>query len=106
MNGKAPSRLGAIVMGSAAMAQHGVVLMLIGPVLPDLMREFGVRGPLAGLLMSAGSFGFTVGPLVAGRIIDRRGVRAALIGGFCIELVVLAAFGTGLVAWRRRSRRS
>ncbi len=93
MSNRAPSRFSGILVGSAAMAQHGVVLMLIGPVLPDLMREFGVRGPLAGLLLSAGSFGFTVGPLVAGRIIDRRGVRAALIAGFCVELVVLAAFG-------------
>jgi fucose permease len=90
---KTPTRLGGIAVGSAAMVQHGVVLMLIGPVLPDLMREFGVRGALAGLVMSAGSFGFTVGPLVAGRVIDQRGVRAALLAGAGIELAVLAAFG-------------
>ena len=87
------SRLGAILLGCAAMAQHGVVLLLMGPVLPDLMREFGVRESLAGLLLSAGSFGFTVGPLFAGRLIDRRGVRVAMLVGLVIELAVLAAFG-------------
>jgi fucose permease len=75
------------------MTQHGVALLLMGPVLPDLMREFSVRESLAGLLLSAGSLGFTVGPLVGGRFIDRRGVRAALLVGFAIELLALGLFG-------------
>ncbi len=87
------SRLGAILLGCAAMGQHGVALLLIGPVLPDLMREFAVRESLAGLLLSAGSFGFTVGPLIAGRLIDRKGVRTAMLVGFAVELAVLAAYG-------------
>ena len=88
-----PARLAAIFTGCAAMAQHGVVLLLLGPVLPDLMREFSVRESLAGLLLGVGSFGFTMGPAVAGRLIDRRGVRAALLVGLSVEILVLGAFG-------------
>ncbi len=38
MSDRAPSRFSGILVGSAAMAQHGVVLMLIGPVLPGEER--------------------------------------------------------------------
>ncbi len=91
---RADSGRGAVVfLGCAAMVQHGVVLQLVGPVLPDLMREFSVRESLAGLMLSIGSLGFVVGPLFAGRLIDRRGMRAALVAGLCVEVLALAAFG-------------
>jgi MFS transporter, FHS family, glucose/mannose:H+ symporter len=82
-----------VLVGSAAMAQHGVVLLLLGPVLPDLMRDFAMREGLAGVMLSIGSLGFTLGPLVVGRLVDRSGVRLAFLLGFVIELVALVLFG-------------
>lgn len=89
----ASSRAAAVFLGCAAMVQHGVVLQLVGPVLPDLMREFSVRESLAGLMLSIGSLGFVLGPLVVGRLIDSRGLRVALLSGLVIELAALCAFG-------------
>jgi fucose permease len=83
----------AVLVGSAAMAQHGIVLLLLGPVLPDLMRDFAVREGLAGVMLSIGSLGFTLGPLVVGRLVDRSGVRLAFLLGFVIELAALILFG-------------
>ena len=77
----------------ASMAQHGIILLLVGPLVPNLMATFGIRESMAGVLLGMGSLGFVAGPLFAGAIIDRINVRAALIVGLVIELVVLVLFG-------------
>ncbi len=75
------------------MTQHGIILLLVGPLVPNLMATFGVGESMAGLLLGVGSLGFVVGPLFAGAVIDRVNVRAALIVGLLIELAVLGLFG-------------
>lgn len=77
----------------AAMAQHGVILLLVGPMVPNLMASFGIGESMAGVLLGLGSLGFMAGPLFAGAVIDRINTRAALLVGLAIELVVLALFG-------------
>lgn len=75
------------------MTQHGIVLLIVGPLVPSLMATFGIRESMAGLLLASGSIGFIVGPLFAGAVIDRASVRASLLVGFGLEMVVLAVFG-------------
>ncbi len=82
-----------VSLNFASMAQHGIILLLVGPLVPNLMKTFGVGESLAGLLLAMGSLGFVAGPLFAGAVIDRINVRAALLVGFGIELVALALFG-------------
>ncbi len=82
-----------VALNFAAMAQHGIILLLVGPMIPNIMATFGVGESLAGLLLAMGSLGFVSGPLFAGAIIDRVGVRAALAIGFGIELVILGIYG-------------
>jgi fucose permease len=81
----------------AAMAQHGMILLLVGPLVPNLMASFGVGESMVGVLLGMGSLGFVAGPLFAGALIDRINVRAALVVGFGIELVLLVAFGAAPV---------
>lgn len=75
------------------MAQHGIVLLLVGPLVPDLMATFGIGESVTGVLLGMGSVGFVAGPLFAGALIDRINVRAALLVGLGIELVFLVLFG-------------
>ena len=77
----------------ASMAQHGIILLLVGPLVPDLMETFGIGEGVTGILLGMGSVGFVAGPLFAGALIDRINVRAALLVGLGIELVFLVLFG-------------
>lgn len=86
-----------VALNFASMAQHGAILLLAGPLVPNLMATFGIRESLAGVLLAMGSLGFVAGPLFAGALIDRINVRAALIVGFGIELVLLVVFGAAPV---------
>lgn len=82
-----------IALTCGSMTQHGIVLLLMGPVLPSLMQYFQIQESAAGLLLGMGSLGFTLGPIVAGALADRRGVRAVLLLGLGIEIILLALFG-------------
>ncbi len=82
-----------IALSFAAMAQHGMILLLIGPIVPNLMASFEIRESMAGLLLGMGSAGFVVGPLIAGAIIDRINVRTAIVVGLLVEFLVLILFG-------------
>lgn len=82
-----------IALNYAAMAQHGIILLLVGPMVPSLMRTFAIGESITGLLLGMGSLGFVAGPLFAGAIIDRINARAALVAGLVIEVGVLVLFG-------------
>jgi fucose permease len=71
------------------MIQHGIVLLLLGPILPDIMESFGVSESRAGIMLGLGSLGFMLGPPLSGMVSDRRGVGLALGVGFVLELVAL-----------------
>ncbi len=81
----------------AVMIQHGTILLIVGPLVPNLMSTFGVGEAATGLLLGLGSLGFLGGPLAAGAIIDRGSVSRALIIGFIIEIVFLLLFGLSYV---------
>lgn len=82
-----------IALSFAAMTQHGIILLLVGPMVPNLMETFQIGESLAGLLLGLGSVGFILGPIFAGMVSDRINVRAALLIGLAVELGVLVFFG-------------
>ena len=89
-----------ITLNYAIMLQHGVALVLLGPVLPQLISTFGISESSAGLLLGLGSVGFMLSPLLAGTLIDRTGVKRALLIGFCGEMLFLTLFGLSpFFAW-------
>lgn len=82
-----------VAINCAAMAQHGILLLLLGPMVPNIMEYFSITESTAGLLLSMGSFGFLFGPLLAGILIDKTNIKAALIVGLSIEIVFFLLFG-------------
>ena len=75
------------------MVQHGIILLINGPLIPSLMDTFSIGESTVGMLLAVGSLGFVMGPLIAGTIIDRVGIGRAFLAGFAIELLFFALFG-------------
>ena len=86
-----------VALNFSTMAQHGIILLLVGPIVPNIMQTFGIGESVTGLLLGIGSLGFMVGPLLAGMVIDRVNIRNALLIGLIVELVTLVIFGTARV---------
>jgi fucose permease len=82
-----------IALTCATMAQHGIVLLLMGAVLPAVMHTFQISESTAGLMLGAGSFGFFLGPLVAGMLADRFDARTAMMVGLGAETALLLLLG-------------
>jgi len=81
------------VLAALGMAGHGMGQTVMGPVLAQVMAEFGVRETAAGVLLAAGSLGFMSGCLISGFAVDRAGLKPVLLGAW---VVVGASLG-GLV---------
>lgn len=77
----------------ATMAQHGIVLLLAGALLPAMMKTYGIQEGQAGVLLGAGGLGFVIGPFLSGLLSDHAGPRAAFLAGLGGEIVMLAAVG-------------
>ena len=98
-DGESTGPTGLLVLNCGIMVQHGVALLIVGPLVPSLMEAFGIGEATTGFLLAMGSVGFLMGPLVAGTIIDRLNIRVALLVGLVLEIVFFALFGTaGLFA--------
>ncbi len=82
-----------LALNFVAMTQHGMILLLLGPLVPSIMETFGVGEGTAGALLSAGSLGFMLGPLLAGVFIDKHGTRSAFVIGSLIEVGFLVILG-------------
>jgi fucose permease len=82
-----------IILTCATMAQHGIVLILAGALLPAMMETYAIREASAGLLLGAGALGFVIGPFLAGLVADRAGARTVFLVGLGGEVFLLAAMG-------------
>ncbi len=87
------SRTSLISLNCVAMGQHGLVLLMVGAVLPEMMGSIGIEESAAGIMLAFGSLGFTMGPMIAGAIADRSSVKRSLVIGLIIEVVLLCLFG-------------
>ena len=81
------------------MIQHSVILLMLGPMIPEIMSAYNIAEGTAGLILSAGSLGSTIGPLIAGFTIDKKGLKFAIITGFLFETVFLILFGLAPFFW-------
>ncbi|MCU0508333.1 MAG: MFS transporter [Anaerolineae bacterium] len=75
------------------MTQHGVIMLLVGALLPSMMETFDILEGSAGIMLGAGALGFIIGPMLSGLLTDRKGVKASYLVGFAAEIVLLAAMG-------------
>ena len=67
----------------------GLLLLLVGTLVPNTMATFDIGESVTEALLGVGSLGFVVGLLFAGAVIDRVDVRIPLILGLAIELIIL-----------------
>lgn len=81
-----------VAVNFAAMFEHGIILLLLGPLVPSFMATFAIGESMAGLLLAAGSAGFVSGLFFAGTVIDRVNVRTALAIGLTVEAAALLLF--------------
>lgn len=87
------NRTSLISLNCFAMGQHGLILLLVGAVLPQMMDSLGIEESAAGIMLAFGSLGFTMGPMIAGAMADRSSVKKSLVLGLIIEIVLLCLFG-------------
>ncbi|MFP4561867.1 MAG: MFS transporter [Spirochaetia bacterium] len=88
-----------IVLAALGFFQHGLVMLFIGPILPDIMAAFGITESTTGLLLGLGAAGFTAGPLLGGILSDKIGVFKVIAAALFLESVFLALFGGSPVFW-------
>lgn len=81
------------------MVQHSAILLMLGPMLPEIMNAFQISEGTAGLILSAGSLGSTIGPLIAGFGIDRKGIKTAIVLGLFCEALFLILLGLAPFFW-------
>ncbi len=72
------------------MAQHGIVLLLAGALLPAMMKTYEIREASAGVLLGVGALGFVIGPFLAGLLADHAGPRTVFLVGLGGESLLLA----------------
>jgi fucose permease len=87
------SKRALIALNCFAMGQHGLILLMVGAVLPEMMGSLGIEESGAGIMLAFGSLGFTMGPMIAGAIADRSSVKKSLALGLAIEVVLLCLYG-------------
>jgi len=79
------------ILATLGMAGHGLGQTVMGPVVAELMAEYGVRETAVGLLLAAGSLGFMTGCLAGGFVVDRVGLKPTLLAAWALVMVSLIA---------------
>ena len=85
------------ILNCLLMIEHSVILLMLGPLVPEIMSAYNISESSAGLLLGAGSLGSVAGPLTAGFLIDRFGMKAVVAAGLAGEAVLLVFFGVNEV---------
>jgi fucose permease len=84
------------------MLVFGIVLTMLGAVLPGVMESFGIDKASAGTLFLVMSFGVLAGSLVFGPVVDRYGYKGMLAGAIALVFLglELIAFAPSLAVLR------
>jgi len=91
-----------IALAALGMVCVGIVLTTLGATLPLMSDRFAIDGEVAGSLLALVSFGFLVGSLTFGPIVDRNGYKALLVWSFAASAAALAivAFAPSMLLLR------
>ncbi|MFC4637707.1 MFS transporter [Deinococcus hohokamensis] len=97
-----PKRLAAIALGAFLLL--GLLYPILGPALPQLSEQFGLRATGASLLLSLNSAGAVLGVITAGLLTarlpsrNRSLIAVALLALGCLGLTFAPTFGLALLA--------
>ena len=67
----------------------GIVLTVLGSVLPAVMPRYGIDKAAAGALFTLMTFGILIGSLVCGPIVDRYGYKGILLAATALTIIGL-----------------
>lgn len=96
------SRRALFVCACLGLLTFGIVLTVLGTVLPAVMPRYGIDKAAAGALFTLMTFGILVGSLVCGPIVDRYGYKGILIGATVLTIVGLEGIAFApTIAWLR-----
>lgn len=84
---------GLLAANGLIMLHHGLILLFLGPMLPEIMNTFGIGEAQAGFLLSAGALGNALGPILGGVLLDRQKLKFMMVLCFALETGFLIAFG-------------
>jgi fucose permease len=82
-----------LLLSAASFGVLGACLTLPGTLLPLLVDQFGIRLVEAGSMLALQPVAYLVAVIVAGRLINRFGIRAVLSVGLLTSAVGFAGFG-------------
>lgn len=97
-----PKRLAAVGLGAFLLL--GLLYPILGPALPELSEQFGLRATGASLLLSCNSAGAVMGVVVAGSLSSRLASRwraafaVAVLALGCLSLIFASSFALTLLA--------
>lgn len=97
-----PKRLAAVGLGAFLLL--GLLYPILGPALPELSEQFGLRATGASLLLSCNSAGAVLGVVVAGSLSSRLASRwraafaVAVLALGCLSLTFASSFALTLLA--------
>ena len=92
------------VIACLGLVTFGIVLTMLGTVLPSVIERFGIGKAAAGSLFLLNTFGILVGSLVFGPVVDRWGYKEMLLVALAIVVVGIEgiAFASSMI-WLRAS---
>jgi FHS family glucose/mannose:H+ symporter-like MFS transporter len=77
------------VCASLCLVTFGIVLTMLGTVLPSVMERFGIDKASAGALLMLMTFSILAGAMVFGPVVDRYGYKAILVAATALVMVGL-----------------
>ncbi|MDQ4079418.1 MAG: MFS transporter [Gemmatimonadota bacterium] len=83
------SRRALFICACLGLLTFGIVLTVLGTVLPAVMPRYGIDKAEAGALFTLMTFGILVGSLVCGPIVDRYGYKGILIASTALTVAGL-----------------
>jgi fucose permease len=96
------SRRTLFICACLGLLTFGIVLTVLGTVLPAVMPRYGIDKAAAGALFTLMTFGILVGSLVCGPIVDRYGYKGILIASTALTIAGLEGIAFApTVGWLR-----
>jgi MFS transporter, FHS family, glucose/mannose:H+ symporter len=83
------SRRAVFVSACLALLSFGVVIAMLGSVLPSLLPRFGIDKAAGGALFILMNLGIVAGSVVFGPVVDRRGYKGLVIAAAALLLIAL-----------------